>query len=186
MTARSAIECSVNCANQNCASFLFDTSTKICTIYGNDSYGEVRNVTAETKTSVMTRSEPLVDCGDLCCTDCSGIYRITPVQGTSFDVYCDTDKIGGPWTVIQRRFDGSVNFYRNWEDYKWGFGNLTGEYWLGLEYIYTLLRLDQRLFVHLEGWDGTVKNAAYERFSIGEETFYYNLTLDGFSGDVGM
>ena len=33
--------------------------------------------------------------------------------------------------VIMRRMDGSVDFNRGWEDYKYGFGQITGEYWAG-------------------------------------------------------
>lgn len=33
--------------------------------------------------------------------------------------------------VIQKRFDGSTNFYRPWIEYKMGFGSPAGEYWLG-------------------------------------------------------
>lgn len=36
------------------------------------------------------------------------------------DVFCDM-KNGG-WTIIQRRMDGNVDFFRNWLDYKNGFG----------------------------------------------------------------
>ena len=35
--------------------------------------------------------------------------------------------------MIQERMDGSVNFKRTQEDYKHGFGNLVGEFWLGLD-----------------------------------------------------
>lgn len=34
--------------------------------------------------------------------------------------------------VIQRRQDGTVNFYRKWVDYERGFGSAAGEYWLGM------------------------------------------------------
>ena len=33
--------------------------------------------------------------------------------------------------TIQRRLDGSENFFRGWDDYVTGFGSKDSEYWLG-------------------------------------------------------
>lgn len=46
---------------------------------------------------------------------------------------CDSRLAGPGWMVIQRRIDGRIDFNRKWKDYKYGFGNVNGEFWLGLE-----------------------------------------------------
>lgn len=33
--------------------------------------------------------------------------------------------------MIQRRIDGSINFFRGWNEYKNGFGNVASEFWIG-------------------------------------------------------
>ena len=69
----------------------------------------------------------------------SGIYTIRPPRASQpFKVQCDMDTRGGGWTYVMRRFDGSQDFYLNWTDYKDGFGNLEGEFWLGLKHLHEL------------------------------------------------
>ena len=46
----------------------------------------------------------------------------------------------GGWTVSQKRMDGSDDFNRTCNDYKHGFGNFIGEFWLGLYIINCLTR----------------------------------------------
>ena len=49
----------------------------------------------------------------------SGIYLLRP-QGANrlLQAWCEQTSAQGGWTVIQRRQDGSVNFFRTWEQYK--------------------------------------------------------------------
>ncbi|CAG2247513.1 ANGPT2 [Mytilus edulis] len=59
----------------------------------------------------------------------SGVYSIFS-NTSEVKVYCDMTTAGGRWTIIQRRFDGSVNFQRTWKDYENGFGDPYGNYWI--------------------------------------------------------
>ena len=93
---------------------------------------------------------------------------------------------GGGWTVFQRRQDGSVDFYRNWIDYENGFGNLTGEFWLGLGKINRLTKEQSNtLRVDLGDFDGNTSYAQYTTFSVGDSTTEYTLTVGGYSGTAG-
>lgn len=45
------------------------------------------------------------------------------------------------WIILMHRFDGSVNFYRNWTEYRNGFGDVgRGEFWLGNDRIHCLTK----------------------------------------------
>ena len=94
---------------------------------------------------------------------------------------------GGGWTVIQRRKDGSVDFYRNWVDYANGFGDLLGEFWLGLEKIHQLTNagVKMQLRVDLEDQDGVTGYAKYSSFSVSNASDLYRLEVAGYDGTVG-
>ena len=85
--------------------------------------------------------------------------------------------------MIQSRFNGSVNFYNNWDDYKNGFGTLETEFWLGYDYIYLLMKQhDQKLMIELTNPAGQVKYVTYYQFWIEDENDWYKLTVTGYFG----
>nr|XP_043908736.1 tenascin isoform X3 [Solea senegalensis]XP_043908737.1 tenascin isoform X3 [Solea senegalensis] len=115
----------------------------------------------------------------------SGPVEIYPEgrQGAPLRVYCDMETDGGGWTVFQRRSDGSVDFFRGWRDYVRGFGDVGGEFWLGLDALHHLtsrtrmsLRVDLR-----DGGDATY--AAYSTFEVDKDD--YRLTVGGYRGTAG-
>ncbi|XP_023194531.1 microfibril-associated glycoprotein 4-like isoform X1 [Xiphophorus maculatus] len=126
-----------------------------------------------------------LDCSDIYKQDTrrlSGVYTIYPIGPLSgVQVFCDMTSLGGQWTVFQRRMDGSVNFYRPWAYYKLGFGNVAGEYWLGLG---TLSLLSQKkrfeLLVIMEDFEGHTVYARYRWFGVGPESLGYPLRVSGF------
>lgn len=55
--------------------------------------------------------------------------------------------------VFQNRINGDIDFYRNWEEFELGFGDIETEFWLGncstiiWKMIYTLCRTNELHFV---------------------------------------
>ena len=95
-------------------------------------------------------------------------------------MFCDQKTAGGGWTVFQKRLDGSVDFYRGWTDYKHGFGNLNGEFWLGLDKIHRLTKTKNKLRVDLEDTTGKTVYAEYDMFAVTSERTKYQLSLGTF------
>ena len=88
--------------------------------------------------------------------------------------------------MFQRRQDGSVDFYRGWNDYKAGFGQLTAEFWLGNDKIHRLTASrPSSLRVELEDWNGVRVYAKYGKFNIGDEQALYRLEVGSYSGTAG-
>ena len=98
-------------------------------------------------------------------------------------MFCDQTTAGGGWTVFQKRLDGSVDFYRGWAEYKNGFGNLNGEFWLGLDKIHRLTKTKNRLRVDLEDTTGKTAYAEYDMFAVTSERTKYQLSLGTYSGN---
>ena len=133
--------------------------------------------------------EPLRSCKetlDQGFTD-SGVYTIDPDDGYGpFEVYCDMETAGGGWAVFQRREDGSVDFYRDWVDYKNGFGDLKKEFWLGLDKISRLTKESpQTLRFDMSDFDGNSRYAQYKACEVGNEASGYLLHFGSYSGDAG-
>ncbi|XP_053558984.1 angiopoietin-related protein 4 [Bombina bombina] len=114
----------------------------------------------------------------------SGIYTIQPLNAGPFEVFCEMTAEGG-WTVIQKREDGSVDFDQLWEFYENGFGNLHGEFWLGLEKLYHITEQGQyRLRIELQDWEQNTQFME-SQFILGGPSTAYALQLQGLvSGEL--
>ncbi|KAK7913614.1 hypothetical protein WMY93_013825 [Mugilogobius chulae] len=117
----------------------------------------------------------------------SGVYRVTPdPRNGTFEVFCEMESYGGGWTVIQQRLDGSVSFNRTWAEYKKGFGNMRGEFWLGNDYIHLLTKAkDMVLRIDLEDFEGVREYAKFDEFYVANEFLRYRLSISGYSGTAG-
>ncbi|XP_047280386.1 angiopoietin-related protein 7 isoform X2 [Homo sapiens] len=107
------------------------------------------------QTVTQTSADAIYDCSSLYQKNyrISGVYKLPPddfLGSPELEVFCDMETSGGGWTIIQRRKSGLVSFYRDWKQYKQGFGSIRGDFWLGNEHIHRLSRQPTRLRVEME------------------------------------
>uniref|UniRef100_A0A2K5QGR3 Angiopoietin 2 n=1 Tax=Cebus imitator TaxID=2715852 RepID=A0A2K5QGR3_CEBIM len=117
----------------------------------------------------------------------NGIYTLTfPNSTEETKAFCDMEAGGGGWTIIQRREDGSVDFQRTWKEYKVGFGNPSGEYWLGNEFVSQLTNQQRYVLkILFKDWEGNEAYSLYEHFYLSSEELNYRIHLKGLTGTAG-
>ncbi len=109
-----------------------------------------------------------------------------PNTNNPIDVFCDMTTHGGGWTVIQRRLNGLVSFERTWSEYQKGFGNLMGDFWLGLENLHILTTAEDVEFrIDLINHHNETGFAHYTTFKVSDDADFYRLAVGGYSGTVG-
>ncbi|XP_033759172.1 angiopoietin-related protein 7-like [Pecten maximus] len=182
-TASNHAVCAKNCKSEDCLSFSYTAADKRCETYSRSIGGKTD---VGPSMSTMYFAKVFSSCSEVPQKHPSGIYRIGTRKGIGVDMFCEMDTAEGPWMVIQRRTKGDVDFYRGWNDYKYGFGDLLGDFWIGNENLHLLTNISRTLRVELEGWDGTRGYAQYSIFRVSHEDQNYTLNVNGFTGNVSF
>ncbi|KAK7077332.1 hypothetical protein SK128_003768 [Halocaridina rubra] len=121
----------------------------------------------------------------------SGVYTIFPYDccpNRPLEVYCDMVTDGGGWTVIQRRADiqPREDFFRTWMEYALGFGNLTGEFWLGLDHIHILANQKlSKVRFDMGDFENNTRFAEFRFFYVHDRSQSFKMEVNGYSGDAG-
>nr|XP_046263483.1 tenascin-N isoform X4 [Scatophagus argus] len=118
----------------------------------------------------------------------SGIYTIYISNDRSkpVEVYCDMDTDGGGWLVLQRRNIGKQDFLKRWRQYIAGFGNMTEEFWIGLDKIYELTNTPTQYELRFDLGLGSERvYAVYDNFKIAPVKQKFKLTIGTYRGTAG-
>jgi len=88
--------------------------------------------------------------------------------------------------LIQQNVHGSDFFNRSWEEFKVGFNDSSGNYWLGNDLLSQLTQSgNYKLKFDLHAANGTRYWAEYSSFTVLSEASNYTLLVSGYSGNAG-
>ncbi|XP_053407612.1 microfibril-associated glycoprotein 4-like [Mercenaria mercenaria] len=173
-------------AGKNCAT-KEDIKEMLRQMYVNIST-EMNQKRCEDSTESHTTNTKPRDCQDIQTEGnlTTGTYTIYPCKNTNgILVRCDMNTTTGEWTVIQRR-TSNTDFYKTWNEYEEGFGNIKDNFWLGNRHIHAITNQGQyKLRVDLTSLEGETAYAEYREFSVGDADSGYKLFVAGYSGTAG-
>nr|XP_040027944.1 tenascin-N isoform X1 [Gasterosteus aculeatus aculeatus]XP_040027945.1 tenascin-N isoform X1 [Gasterosteus aculeatus aculeatus] len=118
----------------------------------------------------------------------SGIYTVYINNDDSqpIEAYCDMETDGGGWLVLQRRHSGKLDFMKRWRQYIAGFGNMTDEFWIGLDKIYKLTNTSTQYELRFDlGLGAERAYAVYDSFKIAPVKQNFRITIGTYSGTAG-
>uniref|UniRef100_A0A8U8B640 Uncharacterized protein n=1 Tax=Geospiza parvula TaxID=87175 RepID=A0A8U8B640_GEOPR len=108
-----------------------------------------------------------------------------PARSPPRVVWCDMDTEGKGWTVVQRNsHDTELTWKQSWTTYKYGFGNVHSDYWLGTEYLHLLTQQGTyKVRFVVRDKANVTHYAEYDIFRVENEASGYPLRLGRHSGD---
>ena len=73
------------------------------------------------------------------------------------------------------------------QEYVEGFGDLNGEFWLGLKYMHMLTQSQPlRMKLEVKTTTGEWRHVVFSRFSVGSAATNYTLSVSGFQNNSGL
>ncbi|XP_074544512.1 tenascin-N isoform X2 [Halichoeres trimaculatus] len=118
----------------------------------------------------------------------SGIYTvyINSDRSKPIEVFCDMDTDGGGWLMLQRRTTGKLDFMKRWRQYIAGFGNMTDEFFIGMDKIYELTNTPTQYELRFDlGYGSERAYAVYDNFKIAPVKQKFKLTIGTYRGTAG-
>lgn len=163
-----------------------------------DESANFKSAYEECKAGKMHKTNSQINGGASSCAESvnySGGLQMQLPGVNDFRVACDAKVNGSGWTVIQRRYNGLVNFNLKWNEYKAGFGNVDEEHFIGLERLHLLTKSQRyELYIQLTDQSNDIRFARYDNFVVESENEGYKLSSlgqytgnaeDSFSAHVG-